>query len=112
MSCKCCCTNTLNLCDQNVCTGLDLGITAQIPGAHKLKIPVLGLMVTLEQEFIVGEQIVFQLDNVIEDLDYTCELYDPIGNRILIRKNGIEYDCFRFRTVIGVIHSSVVLGSS
>lgn len=53
MSCKCCCENTLNLCDQNICDGIDLGITAQIPGVHKLRIFFLGTMLTLEEEFIV-----------------------------------------------------------
>lgn len=112
MSCKCCCTNTLNLCDQDVCTGVDLGIAAQIPGAHQLKLFFLGMMITLEEEFVVGQQVVFPLGNVNENFEYIAELYDPIGNKILIRKSDVDYDCVRFRTMIAIKHSNVVLASS
>lgn len=111
MSCKCCCEKTLNLCNQDTCNGVDLGITAQIPGAHKLKVYFLETMVTLEEEFVVGEQVIFPLDNLNENFEFIGELYDPIGNRIAINKNGIEYDCFKFRAMIGVTHSNVVLSS-
>lgn len=112
MSCKCCCTNVLDYCTQNVCNDFDLGVKAQIPGAHKLVLDYMETQVTLEKEFIVDEEISFPLDELNESYQYTCELYDPIGNRILISRNGINYDCFRFRTVMGVTHSSVVLASS
>ena len=112
MSCKCCCTNTLNLCEQNICDGIDLGIEAQIPGAHKLKLFFLGTMIILEQEFSVSDQIIFSANDLNENFQFTAELYDPIGNRINIHKGDIDYDCIRFKTVLGITKSSLVLTSS
>lgn len=112
MSCKCCCTNTLDLCDQNICDGVDIGIAAQVPGVHRLVTYVLEQMVVLEAEFIFGEQIIFPLDNMMENYQFTAELFDPIGTKILIRKGNVDYDCFRFKTVIAATHSDVVIASS
>jgi hypothetical protein len=83
-----------------------------MPGVHKLKVPVLGMMMELQQEFIFDEQIIFDAGDMMENFEYTAELYDPLGDKILIRKGGVDYDCFRFRAVIGVTHSNVVLTSS
>lgn len=101
-NCGCCCTNTLNYCDQNVCDSVDFDITAQIAGTHKLSTEFLGIKLTIEETFSIGESLVFPIDKLNENFQYTVELFDPNGAKIVIHKNDIDYDCFRFKTVINV----------
>lgn len=101
-NCLCCCTNTLNFCEQDICGDFDLDIKAQIDGLHKLITSFLGIRITLSKEFAVDEEIIFSLDGLNESYEYTAELFDPEGTKIIIRKNLIDYDCFKFRTTINV----------
>lgn len=102
MSCSCCCTNTLNFCDQDVCGSIDFDIKAQITGIHKLVTYFLNSKITIEASFGVDDEIIFPLDLLNEDYEYTAEVYDPTGARVLIRKDSIDYDCFKFKTVVNI----------
>jgi len=101
MSCNCC-TNTLNYCDQNVCGEIDFDILAQVPGIHTLTTFFLNKKITIEKEFSVDELIIFPLDTLNENYEYKVELFDPNGDKIIIRKSDIDYDCFKFYTSINV----------
>jgi hypothetical protein len=101
-NCSCCCTNTLNFCEQDICGELNLDIKSQVAGMHKLITHFLGKKVTLSKEFDVDEEISFSLDGLNENYEYTAELYDPDGTKILIKKDNVDYDCFKFKTVINV----------
>jgi len=107
-TCGCCCTNTLNLCNQNVCDSADFDVLAQVTGTHKLVTEFLGMQITIEADFGVGDNITFPIDQLNENYQYTVELFDPNDAKILIRKNDIDYDCFRFKTVINKTISNVV----
>lgn len=100
MSCGCCCTNTLNFCNSPVCGDVDFDVLAQVAGTHKLITEFLGIQITIENEFGIGDKITFPTDQLNENFQYTVELFDPNGAKILIRKNDIDYDCFKFRTII------------
>ena len=100
MSCNCCCTNTLNFCEQNVCGEIDFDIKAQISGVHNLVTYYLGMKLTISETFSVDDNIIFPLDKLNENFQYTVQLYDPNGAKIIIRKDNIDYDCFKFMTVI------------
>lgn len=102
MSCNCCCTKTLYFCKQDICGEIDFDIKALVPGEHQLVTYFLNNRVTIKAEFEVGDEIVFPLDGLNENYQYTVELYDPNGSRINIRKDDIDYDCFKFQTVINV----------
>lgn len=100
MNCQCCCTNTLKYCEQDVCSEIDFDIKAQVPGTHKLITHFLNIRLIIEAEFAVNEQVIFPLDGLNENYEYTVELYDPLGAKILIRKDSVDYDCFKFKTVL------------
>lgn len=97
---SCCCTKTYNYCKQNVCGEIDFDVLAQISGTHTLKTEFLGKSITIEKDFIVEDNIVFPLDQLNENFEYTVELYDPEGAKIIIESEGVDYDCFKFRTMI------------
>jgi hypothetical protein len=44
--------------------------------------------------------MIFPIDELNENYEYTVELFDPNGDRIIIQKDEVNYDCFRFKTVI------------
>lgn len=100
MNCNCCCTKTLNYCNQNVCGEIDFDIKAQVDGVHRLQTEFLGKMIVIEKEFSIGDNLIFPLDTFNENFQYTVELYDPNDARILVRKDEIDYDCLKFRTMI------------
>lgn len=101
MNCSCCCTNILDFCRQGVCgEGVDFDILAQVAGDHKLVIDFLGIQITVLAYFEVDEKIIFPVDELNENYQYTGEIYDPAGAKILIRKNDIDYDCVKFKTVM------------
>ncbi len=101
-NCACCCTNTLNFCEQDVCGSIDFDIKAQVNGVHKLVTYFLATKITMSKTFAVDDEISFDLDGLNEGYEYTAELFDPEGTKILIRKSGVDYDCFKFRTTINV----------
>lgn len=102
MSCKCCCTNVLDFCSQGVCGDIDFDILAQVAGVHKLVTYFQEVKITMEETFSVGDSIIFPLSALNESYQYTAEIYDPNGTRVLIRKDDIDYDCFKFKTVMNV----------
>ena len=108
MNCGCCCTNTLNFCNANICDGeIDFDIKAQIAGIHKFVTEFLGFQITIENEFEIGDEIIFPIDELNESYQFTGQLFDPNGAKILIRKDTIDYDCFKFRIILGVTLNKV-----
>lgn len=107
MNCACCCTNTLSFCTQNVCGEIDFDIKAQVAGVHKLVTEFLGVQITIRKIFAIGDNLIFPLNLLNENFEYTVNLYDPDGTQIIIAKGGIDYDCFKFKTIIS---SSADLG--
>lgn len=110
-NCACCCTKTLNFCNQNICGSIDFDISAQITGTHSLVTQFFGIQISIDKEFNAGDKLIFPLDGLNEGYQYTVELFDPEGTKILIRKNAIDYDCFKFRTVIGKVIEAPILES-
>lgn len=100
-NCGCCCTNTLGYCNQNICgDGIDFDIVAQADGEYTLATEFLGITIHITKTFAEGEEIIFPIDSLNEGYQYTVELFDPTGAKVLISKTGVNYDCFKFRTVI------------
>lgn len=101
---NCCCTNTLSFCTQNVCGEIDFDILANDPGVYTLIADYLGIQITITKEFSAGEQIIFPLNLLNESYEYTCSIFEPGGSQVVISKNSIEYNCFKFKTVINVAY--------
>lgn len=100
MSCKCCCTNTLDLCEISACDSVDLGIKAQEHGVYKFILDFLGSQITLTKDFEVDDELSFSVTDLNENMAFTGQVYAPSGKQILISKNDVIYDCFKFKTVI------------
>lgn len=96
----CCCTRVLNLCNQNVCGDVEFEATAEIPGVYKMVVQFLNMSFAIEVEFAQDEILIFPLGELNENYEYTVELFDPNGDKVTITKDAVEYDCFKFRTII------------
>lgn len=98
----CCCTNTLGLCDQNVCgDGVEFEATAAMPGVYKMVVQFLNMSFAIEAEFAQDDVLIFPIDQLNENFEYTVEIFDPVGDKVTIAGSGeIEYDCFKFRTIL------------
>jgi hypothetical protein len=107
-NCGCCCINTLNYCDQNVCGSIDFDIEAQINGVHKLSTEFLGTKLVIEEIFTIGENLVFPIDKLNENFQYTVELFDPNGAKIIVRRDDIDYDCFKFKTAVLITLNAII----
>lgn len=102
VSCSCCCTKVLDFCVQDVCGSMDFDIRAQTSGVYKLVTFFQGVQLTTSKSFLTNDKIIFPLSLFNESYQYTVEIYDPSGARVLIRKNNVDYDCFKFKTVLNV----------
>jgi hypothetical protein len=102
MSCPCNCTNTLDFCNQPVCGTINFDVKTQMEGAYTMVIDYLDRQITLTETIETDQDIVFDISVLNENYQFTAELYDPLGAKILIRKDDIEYDCVKFKTVVNV----------
>ncbi len=103
MSCPCVCTKVLDYCNANVCDSIDFDVIAVVAGEHKLLTDFLNVEIELSETFGIGDRIIFPIISLNENYQYTCELFDPNGAQIIINKDGIQYDCFKFQTRIKLI---------
>lgn len=108
MSCQCCCTKTLNLCSADICGNeINFNILAQSSGVHKMVTDFLGMPITIEKDFLAGDDVIFPIEGLNEDYEYTVQLFDTSNDKIVIRKDEVDYDCFKFKTTINVLSVSV-----
>lgn len=103
----CCCNRILNLCNIPVCGTLELRqeATAAESGAaniYTLVLDYLNTTVTLIAEQTEGENIVFDVSSLNENFQYTGQIYDSAGNQVSVTKDGIQYDCIKFKTIISI----------
>lgn len=103
MSCNCCCTNTLDLCEVSACDSVDLGITAQEHGAYKFVLDFLGSQITLTKDFDIDDELSFSVTDLNENMAFTGQVFAPSGKQILISKNGVIYDCIEFQTIVNIV---------
>lgn len=100
MSCKCCCTAVLDLCEVSACGSIDLGITAQEAGEYQFLLQWLGTQVALTKTFEIDDELSFSVEGLNENMAYTGQLISPSGKQVLISKDEVVYDCFKFKTVV------------
>lgn len=101
----CCCVRTLNLCDVPVCGTLELkqAATAGESGAANIYTLVLDYMetaITLVQAQEEGKNIKFNIGKLNENFQYTAQVFNLGGNPVSIVKDGISYDCIKFKTIL------------
>lgn len=100
----CCCVNTLNLCDVPICGILELDKIAIVGSGdtYDLVLDFMNTTLTLTQAQIDGQNITFDISALNENFQYTGKIYDAAGDPVVITRNGIDYDCIKFKTVINV----------
>jgi hypothetical protein len=81
---------------------LDIGITAQIPGVFKFILDFLGTTVILSEELEVDDPVSFDVTGLNENMTFTGKVYQPNDKQIIISKDGVNYDCIKFKTAISV----------
>lgn len=99
---SCCCSNTLDFCTQNVCGEIDFDILATNNGVYVMQTEFLGVQVVISKYFLAGDSIIFPLNLLNESYQYTANIFNPNGTQISIPKSGVEYDCFKFKTILNV----------
>lgn len=103
MNCSCCCTNVLDYCKQDICgNAIDFDVLAQVAGTHKLVVDFMGIQVKVMAVFGVGDKMIFPTNLLNENYQYTGNIYDPNGAKVIVRKNQIDYDCFKFQTTLSL----------
>lgn len=100
---SCCCVKTLDYCKQDICgNAIDFDVLAQVEGIHKLVVDFMGIQVKVMAFFEVGDKIIFPTNLLNENYQYTGNITDPNGAKVVVRKNEIDYDCVKFQTVISL----------
>ncbi len=111
----CCCLKILNLCNVPVCGTLEINQVAPAPesGAQNLYTLVLDYLettVTLIAEQTEGENIRFDVSSLNENFQYTGQIFDSFGNKVLIGESGGDvYDCIKFKTIISNVSAGTVI---
>lgn len=104
---SCCCTRVLNLCNVAVCGTLEIQQAATAPESgssniYSLVLDYLQTTITLTNEQIEGENIVFDVSNLNENYQYTGQIFDASGNPVSVTKDAVEYDCIKFKTIMAI----------
>ncbi len=97
----CCCVRVLNLCKVAVCGSVEFDTIAEA-AIYNLVLDFMQNQITLSQEQTEGERVTFDVSMLNENYQYTGKIYDAEGNNVTIEKDGVEYDCIKFKTVMNV----------
>lgn len=103
----CCCTRVLNLCNVPVCGTLQIRKAAEAPesgsaNTYSLVLDYLQTTITLTNDQIEGENIIFDVSNLNENYQYTGQIFDSAGDLVSVTKDAIDYDCIKFKTIMAI----------
>lgn len=98
---SCCCSKVLDLCKVDSCNGfVELGVNAIAPGEYTLEVEFARTTFNLKATFAAGEPIKFPANELNESHVFQGKVFDPAGDRLLIEKDAVVYDCISFETAI------------
>jgi hypothetical protein len=101
MSCCNCCTNTLNLGCFAPC-GLNIdfsgGEFGNIAGDWTIEYEFGRRSGSITNTLAEKEAVNFTFTELNENYTYTATITDPNGDKYTRNVDGIEYDCFKFKT--------------
>ena len=69
---------------------------------YQLVIDFLYTQITLEELQIEGEKISFDISALNENFEYTGKIYDANGDLVTITIGEDEFDCIKFKIVMGI----------
>ena len=69
---------------------------------YQLVIDFLQTQITLTEAQIEGENIQFDVSALNENFEYTGKIYDANGDLVTITIGEDEFDCIKFKTVVGI----------
>jgi hypothetical protein len=104
----CCCTRILNLCSVAVCGSIEFDVLATAPSEsgveniYTIVLDFMGIQITISELQVPGVPVSFVVSMLNENYQYTGKIYDAEGNNVTIEKDGVEYDCIKFKTVMNV----------
>ena len=111
MNCCPCCENTLFIGCYNPC-GMVIDFDMIVTGGMAGDWTLLLTFGRQKQKFVVslavGDDIKFNLSNLNEYYTYSLTLLDPDGNVVMVEVNGVEYDCFEFKTQVGAMQGIII----
>ena len=70
---------------------------------YQLVIDFLQTQITLTEAQIEGENIQFDVSALNENFEYTGKIYDANGDLVTITIGEDEFDCIKFKTVMGIL---------
>jgi hypothetical protein len=106
----CCCENILDIGCFNPCGALKFESLAATTGEYTLEVEFLDTKQAIKATIDAGNQIEFNLDGLNENFDFTARLFAPDGTKLTITVGSIDYDCIKFKTVIGQSFNPIVQG--
>lgn len=101
----CCCECPLNFGCLPMCKELDTLQEVPIGGAGKYKLiyKFNGAVMELSTaELEEGDEITFDISEIVPDYVYTAVIEDPNGENMTLVKDVIEYDCLTFKPLLVV----------
>lgn len=106
----CCCKKILNFCTlANACIGkLSLGVNAAVSGEYILRVEFLGTIFIIKRDFSQGDELEFPVNLLNENYRFLGRVYGPGGETVFLTVDGIDYECFSFKT--GFSYNTEVVG--
>ena len=111
MNCCPCCEKTLFVGCYNPCgmvIDFDMIVPMGMAGDWTLQLTFGRQIQRFTVSLSVGDDIKFNLSNLNEYYTYSLTLLDPDGNVVMVEVNGIEYDCFEFKTQVGAMQGIII----
>jgi len=105
MSCCNCCTNTLNLgCFAPCGLSIDFsdGVASGIAGDWSIQYEFGRRSGSKTVTLTDADPIVFTFTELNENYTFTATITDPNGDTYTQTVDGIEYDCFKFKTRVNL----------
>lgn len=93
-----CCQNTYNLCEWSTCESIEFGIATS---TSTIKAHFTFANNTSIKDVLItnGMPYTLDLDGLNENACYTIRFKNLDGTKHIININGIDYDCFKLKTI-------------
>lgn len=107
--CKCC-TNIYDLGCKVVCDELELPLEALLDGDHKVFIEYKGQTFEYVCTVVyIGENITIPANLLNENYEHIISVTDPDGEELIYEYDGVEYDCFKVQTKVGILAQPITV---
>lgn len=97
---SCCCQRIYRMCAVYICDGQPVSIPIPVTtaGAYTMELEFLDTILNIDNEQVVGSEMLFDKDQLNERFTYIGRVLDIAGNPMPFEIDGEDYDCFEFST--------------